>query len=55
MGVMVYEVVSVCPVSGSVCGRLRVSAEARGLAWRLVRREKARGLRVFVRLVEWAP
>lgn len=52
---LVYEVVSVCPVSGAVVARLRVSAEARAIAQGLVRREKARGLRVFVRLVEWAP
>ncbi len=53
--VMVYELVVLCPVSGALVARYRVSAEARRIAQRLARKEKARGMRVLVRLVEWAP
>ena len=55
MGALVYELVVLCPVSGALIARYRVSAEARPIAQRLARKEKARGMRVLVRLVEWAP
>lgn len=55
MTALVYEIVVLCPVSGALRARYRVSASMKSLAWGLARREKAAGMRVLVRLIEWAP